>query len=73
MRSLPGWSHGASPVRCVLRHGWQLWFGCESRLCVEEAGEVGISIKRFAPPSMLSGASEQNSRIAFIWTLREDA
>ncbi len=30
------------PVRGILRHASQLWFGCGQRLCVEEGGQVSV-------------------------------
>ena len=30
------------PVRGILRHAPELWFGCGQRLCVEEAGQVSV-------------------------------
>ena len=30
------------PVRGILRHASELWFGCGQRLCVEEGGQVSV-------------------------------
>jgi signal transduction histidine kinase/CheY-like chemotaxis protein/streptogramin lyase len=30
------------PMRGILRHGSQLWFGCDVRLCVEDGGRTSI-------------------------------
>jgi signal transduction histidine kinase/ActR/RegA family two-component response regulator/streptogramin lyase len=30
------------PVRGIARHGSQLWFGCDRRLCVENGGRVSV-------------------------------
>ncbi len=37
------------PTHGILRHGSQLWFGCEHRLCVEDGGRISI----FGPESGL--------------------
>ena len=39
-RSYPGGMELRTRIRGVFRHGSQLWFGCDSRVCVEENGKV---------------------------------
>ncbi|MGA2721322.1 MAG: ATP-binding protein [Bryobacteraceae bacterium] len=48
------------PVRGIVRHGSQLWFGCGQRLCLEDGGRVSV----FGPESGLPEDSWNGIQVA---------
>ncbi len=42
LRPYPSAALGGKPTHGILRHGSELWFGCDLHLCVEDRGRISI-------------------------------